>query len=651
MRGNSRICAVPHILGCATLALVHFLVTLLAAVAIHAAPHPLTPLSADEIAAATKIIHDSHRVPASARFTLMHLDEPPKDAVLRKLDTPRRAFAVLYDDATDKTFEAVANLTTRKLDRADAIPGVEPMIGSEDSGMVDRILRADPRWRQALLARGVRDLNRVAVISWSAGHFALPGTETGRIVRAVPHSVEGNTRNFFGHPIEGLVAHVNLTTGKVIDLLDTGRNIPIPTAPVELPSAFNLPMRDAIAPLVITQPNGPGYQIEDGEVRWQKWRFRWALHPREGLVLYTVGYEDGGRVRPILYRASLSEMVVPYGDPSAGWFFRNSFDAGEFGLGINASSLRPGLDCPTNCRTFDAAMAESNGQPSVSRNVVALYERDGGILWKHDEEVRRGRELVLAFVSTVGNYDYGFDWIFRQDGSLEMKVSLTGIMAAKAVADATHDPFSHLVGKNTAAPHHEHFFTFRLDFDIDGAVPNRVIEMNSVPVPAGPRNPHGGGFEMHETTLATEREAQRNLDLASSRKWIVQNPSARNALGHPTGYAILPGENAIPFALPDSWVRKRAGMLNSHIWVTPYAAGEMYAAGDYPNQSKGGDGLPSWTKANRPIDSKDVVLWYTMGVTHNPRPEDWPVMPVHSAGFKLVPWGFFGKNPAMDLPR
>jgi primary-amine oxidase len=630
---------------------VHFLVTLLAAVAIHAAPHPLTPLSADEIAAATKIIRDSRRVPASARFTLMHLDEPPKDAVLRKLDTPRRAFAVLYDDATDKTFEAVANLTTRKLDRADAIPGVEPMIGSEDSGMVDRILRADPRWRQALLARGVRDLNRVAVISWSAGHFALPGTETGRIVRAVPHSVEGNTRNFFGHPIEGLVAHVNLTTGKVIDLLDTGRNIPIPTAPVELPSAFNLPMRDAIAPLVITQPNGPGYQIEDGEVRWQKWRFRWALHPREGLVLYTVGYEDGGRVRPILYRASLSEMVVPYGDPSAGWFFRNSFDAGEFGLGINASSLRPGLDCPTNCRTFDAAMAESNGQPSVSRNVVALYERDGGILWKHDEEVRRGRELVLAFVSTVGNYDYGFDWIFRQDGSLEMKVSLTGIMAAKAVADATHDPFSHLVGKNTAAPHHEHFFTFRLDFDIDGAVPNRVIEMNSVPVPAGPRNPHGGGFEMHETTLATEREAQRNLDLASSRKWIVQNPSARNALGHPTGYAILPGENAIPFALPDSWVRKRAGMLNSHIWVTPYAAGEMYAAGDYPNQSKGGDGLPSWTKANRPIDSKDVVLWYTMGVTHNPRPEDWPVMPVHSAGFKLVPWGFFGKNPAMDLPR
>jgi len=581
----------------------------------------------------------------------MHLDEPAKDAVLRKLDVPRRAFAVLYDDAADRTYECVANLTTHKLDRADTIAGAEPMIGSEDSAIVDRILRNDPRWRQALLARGIRDMSRLAVISWSAGYFGLPGTETGRIARAVPHSLEGNTRNFFGHPVEGLVAHVNLTTGKVIDLLDTGRNTPIPSGPVELSSPFNLPLREAPALLNITQPNGPGYQIEDGEVRWQKWRFRFALHPREGLVLYTVGYEDGGRVRPILYRASLSEMVVPYGDPSAGWFFRNSFDAGEFGLGLNASMLRPGADCPTNCRTFDAVMAESNGQPSLQRGVVALYERDGGILWKHDDEVRRGRELVLGFVSTVGNYDYGFDWIFRQDGSLEMKVSLTGIMAAKAVADGAHDPYSHVVGKNAAAPHHEHFFTFRLDFDIDGSAPNRVVEMNSAAAPAGPRNPHGGAMEMTETVLGTEREAQRNLNLASSRKWIVESASAKNALGHPTGYALLPGENAVPFALPDSWVRKRAGMLNAHIWVTPYSATEMYAAGDYPNQSKGGDGLPKWTKANRPVDGKDVVLWYTMGVMHNPRPEDWPVMPVHSAGFKLVPWGFFAKNPAMDMAK
>ena len=624
------------------------LLVLLAAAWI-AAAHPLSPLTPEEITAAARIIRDSHRVSDSARFITLTLDEPPKEEVLRNAAIPRRVFAILYDAETDRTWEAVANLNARKLDRLDVIPNVEPMIGAEDSMRVDQILRSDARWRQALLARGVRDLNRVAVISWSAGHFGLAGTETGRIARAVPYSLEGNTRNYYAHPIEGLVAHVNLTTGRIMDLLDTGNKAPIPNAPAEIGVPFNLPLREPPAPMNITQPNGPGYRIEDGEVRWQKWRFRWTMHPREGVVLYMVGYEDGGRVRPVMYRGSLSEMVVPYGDPSAGWFFRNSFDAGEFGLGATASSLRPGVDCPQNCRVFDGVVADSTGRPAMLQHVVALYERDAGIVWKHDDETRRARDLVLGFISTVGNYDYGFDWIFHQDGSLEMRVSLTGIMAAKAVADGAHDAFSHMVGKNLAAPHHQHFFTFRLDLDVDGASPNRVVEMNSVPVAAGPRNPYGGAFEMRETPFATEREAQRNVDLSTSRRWIIINPSAKNPLGGATGYALLPGENAVPFALPDSWVRKRAGMLNAHVWVTPYAPGELYAAGDYPNQSKGGDGLPKWTKANRPIDGRDIVLWYTMGITHNPRPEDWPVMPVHSAGFKLVPWGFFGRNPAMDL--
>jgi primary-amine oxidase len=366
-------------------------------------------------------------------------------------------------------------------------------------------------------------------------------------------------------------------------------------------------------------------------------------------VLYTVGYEDGGHVRSILYRGSLSEMVVPYGDPSGAWFFRNSFDTGELGMGGNASTLRPGIDCPTNCSVFDAVMADAGGVPRTVPGAVALYERDGGIAWKHGDDARRARDLVLSFSSEVGNYDYGFDWIFHQDGALEMRVALTGIMAVKGVAGGGHDPYSHVVARNIAAPHHQHFFTFRLDMDIDG-VANRVVELNSVPAPPGPQNPYRGAFTMTETPLLTERQAERPLNLATSRRWVIESASARNALDHPTGYALLPGENAEPFAAADSWVRKRAGFLNAHVWVTPYLPQEMYAGGDYPNQSRGGGGLTKWTAANRSIDNQDVVLWYTMGVTHNPRPEDWPVMPVHAAGFRLEPWGFFARNPAMDLP-
>lgn len=612
------------------------------------APNPFAPLTAEEIRAAVAIIKGSGRLHGIYRFSFVALDEPPKASVLREAASPRRAFAIVYNRDANRTYEAVADLASNQLASWKEVPGAQPPVGEYDSSLADRIVRSDPRWREAMRVRGIRDPNSVLSVAWPAGYFGLPGDDTGRIVRVTPYYAAAG-QNYYAHPVEGIAVHVNLTTGKILDFLDTDRDAPVSRENAELGAAANMPLRSAPAPLQITQPGGPGFQIEDGEVHWQKWRFRYALHPREGLVLYRVGYEDGGKVRPVMYRGALSEMVVPYGDPGPAWFFRNSFDAGELGLGVLASSLRPGLDCPQNCSVFDAVFSDETGEPRSIPHAVALYERDAGISWKHADNTRRARELVLSFLSEAGNYEYGFDWVFHQDGALEMRVALTGIMSVKGVGDAMHDPFSHMVAKNIAAVHHQHFFSFRLDMDVDGTA-NRVVEMNSAPVPAGAKNPYGGAFTMDETVLSTERKAQRRISLESSRRWIVENPAAKNALGQPTGYALLPGENAVPFLLPDGFVRKRAGFLNAHVWVTPYDAAEMHAAGDYPYQSKGGDGLSKWAAADRPIDNRDVVLWYTMGITHNPRPEDWPVMPTHIAGFRLVPWGFFARNPAMDLP-
>ncbi|HEY1338334.1 MAG TPA: hypothetical protein VGF59_12525, partial [Bryobacteraceae bacterium] len=487
-----------------------------------APPHPLAPLTAGEIRDAARLFRTSGKFPGGGRFSTLTLQEPPKDLVLRNAAAPRRAFAVIYDPANNRTFEAVADLGAAKVESWREVQGVQPAIGAEDSGIADGIVRSDPRWRAALRARGINNPDRIVTEAWAAGYFGLPGTAGPRIVRVLSFD-GGQGSNYDGHPVEGLVAHVNLTTGRVIDLLDTARDVPVSRENFDLDPRSNTPLRTAPATLHITQPDGPGWQIENGEVRWQKWHFRYALHPREGLVLYTVGYEDGGRVRPILYRGSLSEMVVPYGDPGGGWFFRNSFDAGELGLGQLASSLRVGADCPENCALFDAVVADGAGVARTIPRAVALYERDAGVAWKHGENTRRARELVLGYLSQAGNYEYGFDWVFHQDGTLEMRAALTGIMSVKGIADGAHDPYSHPVAKNIAAPHHQHFFTFRLDMDVDGARPNTVVEMNSAPVPAGPKNPYGGAFTMEETPLRTERDAQRKLSLETSRRWIVES--------------------------------------------------------------------------------------------------------------------------------
>jgi primary-amine oxidase len=612
-----------------------------------AAPHPLTPLTAAEIRDAVRIFRASGHAPASARFHFLALDEPPKETVLRRASAPRRAFSVIYDQATNRTGEAVADLTAGKLASWKDVPGAQPPIGENDAGLADRILRADPRFDAAMRARGVNP-NEVFTVVWPAGYFGLPGEDGARVGRVTPYYGAAGS-NYYAHPVEGVAAFVDLTSGRILEFVDVDRNAPVTRTNEDFDPGSAGPVRQPAPPIQVTMPQGAGYRIEDGEVRWQKWRFRYALDPRVGLVLYTVKYEDGDRARPVMYRGSLSEMAVPYGDPSRAWFFRNTFDAGELGLGVLATSLRPGVDCPQNCAVFPATVATESGEAREIPAAVGMYERETAIAWKHGSETRRARDLVLFYSSQAGNYEYGFQWIFHQDGALEMKVLLTGVMSVKGVANGVHEPYSHLVAPNTAAVHHQHFFSFRLDLDVDGAA-NRVVEMNSAAIPAGEQNPYGGAFAMRETPLAKESAAQRRINLASSRRWIVTNPGVKNALGHPVGYALLPGENSVPLALPDSWIRKRAGFMNAHVWVTPFSEAEKYAAGDYPYQSKGGDGLPKWTAADRSIDNRDIVLWYTMGITHNPRPEDWPVMPVHEAGFKLVPWGFFARNPALDLP-
>jgi len=258
---------------------------------------------------------------------------------------------------------------------------------------------------------------------------------------------------------------------------------------------------------------------------------------------------------------------------------------------------------------------------------------------------------------TIANYDYGFQWVFRQDGSLELQTLLTGLMLPKGVDISSESHASahasrawHLVAPFVAAPHHQHFFNWRLDLDVDGTA-NSLAELEARPLPAGEGNPASNAFVMEATPLRRESEAKRDMDLARGRKWLVYNHASPNALGQPAGYLLAPGENAVPLGRPEAQFRKRAGFLDHHLWATPYAPDELHAAGVYPNQGSGGEGLPRWTQGNRPLEGRDIVVWYTFGVTHMPRPEEWPVMPVHSAGFKLLPAGFFSRNPAMDVPR
>ena len=638
--------------------------TLLFVLSGFAAPvHPLDPLDKAEIADAVKIAKTAAQFPKIALFSTVQLNEPPKTEVMAfkaGAKFRREAFIIVFDRLKNKTYEAVVDLNAKQIQSWKEIPGVQPLVFQEEYEVLPGIIKADARWQAAMKKRGITDFTKVQIDGWAVG--PVDPKFTGRLLRGLSYLKEDDV-NFYGRPIEGVVALVDMNSRKVVDVTDTGV-VPIAPGSQQFDEKGVGKLREKLKPLVISEPEGKNYKMDGNEITWQKWRFRWTMHPREGLVLHTVGYDDEGKTRPILYRAALSEMVVPYGDPDANWRWRAAFDVGEYSVGRLASPLEPNTDAPANARLIDAAFADDNGKPHDLKRAVGIYERDGGILWKHFDsysltnETRRGRELVMFFIATIGNYDYAVNYIFKQDGSMEIDLALTGIMLPKGVkekrADENHsmmmDSSGHLVAENVVAPHHQHFFNFRLDFDVDGTA-NTVTEMNSSAIDAGANNPNLNGFMMRETMFKNESEARRKMDMQAARVWTVMNPARKNSLGQNTSFILVPGANSLPYIAPEASVRKRAGFIENHFWATRYNAAEMNAAGVYPNQSRGGDGLPQFAADNESLENTDVVIWYTLGVTHIPRPEEWAIMPTTHVGFKLLPGAFFSRNPALDVPK
>ena len=197
---------------------------------------------------------------------------------------------------------------------------------------------------------------------------------------------------------------------------------------------------------------------------------------------------------------------------------------------------------------------------------------------------------------------------------------------------------------------HDHFFSFRLDFDVDGTANSFVRDKFQVKrLPA--ENLRKSLWVAEPDTAKTEEQAKARMSMEHPEGWRVVNPNVKGSLGYPVGYELMPGDNAMSLLLPDDYPQKRAGFTDYQVWVTPYRANERYAAGDYPFLSKGGEGLPTWTKANRPIENTDIVLWYSVGFHHVPHSEDWPVMPTVWHEFELKPVNFFAQNPALDLPK
>ncbi len=616
--------------------------------------HALAPLTPEEITAVVNVIKADPQLGPGALYETIELKEPTPAAFQDHIagqPLPREARINISHRDRPGVWKMTVSPAERRILTKKHFPTARPAVQVEQLMDVQKVVKADARFIEACRKRGITDMTGVCVDAWTGGNFGFPD-EAGRLIS---HTFSWlrvrDNENFYAHPIEGINAVVDIKKGEVLRVDDHG-GPPIPRTEINYDPEFLPPPRQPLKPLDVVQPEGVSFTMDGHAIAWDKWTLAIGFNPRDGLILHDIRY-DG---RPVVRRAALAELVVPYGSPERGHYRKNIFDIGEYGFGKFTNSLKLGCDCLGAIHYLDAHLNALDGSVFTIQKAICIHEEDAGVLWKHwdfriDRTVlRRGRKLVISCINTVGNYEYAQYWYLTQAGEIKFEVKATGIVNTNACEPGKPGKFASEVAPGLSAHIHQHIFCARLDMAVDGPQ-NSVVETNTYAEPVGPANPHGNGFYAEETALKTELAACRRANAETHRSWKVVNPGKLNHVGKPVGYKLHADHCVTLYLAKDGPSGIRSSFARNHLWVTPFREDERYPGGEFVCNSDGHDSLAEIVKQNRSVENTDIVLWHCFGLHHVVRPEDFPVQPCMSAGFSLSPAGFFTMNPSNNLPQ
>ncbi|XP_068650434.1 amine oxidase [copper-containing] gamma 2-like [Aristolochia californica] len=638
--------------------------------------HPLDPLTFQEILRVRSVLF-SHELFNSSSISSVHsldLDEPEKSDVLEwkagEPLLPRRAFVIAFSEGRSHLLWVDLG-ESRVIRHEVSSSSGYPMLTSQDLEVALSMPFADPQFNRTVLARGVLP-SQVECVPLPAGWYGR--YEEGRRLVKVQCFSREDTGNYYMRPIEGITAVVDIDAKKVVELTDHGVGIPIPKAQntdyryAAQTKTSSSPEMLPVNPISMEQPKGRSFIVEEGHrVKWANWEFHLKTDARAGVIVSRAMVRDEitGELRSVMYKGFLSELFVPYMDPTESWYFKAYLDAGEYGFGLCATPLNPLNDCPRHAYYMDGIFAAADGTPFVQSNMVCIFERYAGdVSWRHAEKssrekIREARPkvtLVVRMAASVGNYDYIVDWEFQMDGLIHIKVGLSGMLLVKGtgyervdqVAE-DEDLFGTLVAENVIGVIHDHYLTFRLDMDVD-APENSFVKVHLEREETPPGSMRRSIIRANKRVVKTEKEAQIRLKLYDPSEFHVVNPSRRSHVGNPSGYKIVPGGTAASLLDPADPPQVRSAFTNNQIWVTRYNRSEQWAGGLLTYQSHGEDTLAVWSERDREIDNEDIVVWYTLGFHHLPCQEDFPIMPTVQSSFHLKPVNFFERNPILRTP-
>ncbi|KAJ0110303.1 Amine oxidase [Diaporthe amygdali] len=614
----------------------------------YAMVNPLLPLDSGEIQTVASLVRQHAGSNLQLHFKTITIEEPHRDDVQTYIEAKKKgltpgviervAFVTYYIKGTDIFYEALVSISQNAVLRATRLPP-QYHANIDENEMIEI---ADLALKHEKVQAALTELQlpagyHVVIEPWMYGSDGVNDSrrcyQCFMFIRDPANSSEPDS-NYYAYPLP-ISAVMDAVTRDLIrvDRIPTGGEYTVGEMKpykVHRPAEY-LPelqdLRQDVKPLQVVQPDGVSFAVtslgETGHyLEWQKWAFQIGFNAREGIVSY-----DG---RQVFYRLALSEMNVPYGDPRAPLHRKAAFDLGDAGAGATANNLQLGCDCLGSIQYLTGIISDSEGRPEIMPNAICIHEQDNGISWKHTNWrtgracVVRNRELVLQSILTLANYEYILAFVFNQAGEMHYEVRAMGIVSTQPVDEGINSPHGTVVHPGVLAAYHQHVFSLRIDPAVDGPH-NRVVYEEAHAMPRDEvKNPHGVGYILEKTTI--DVAGGYDLDHTRNRTFKIVNDKIRNPVNNlPVGYKIHAAPFQAMLADKDSFHFKRAEFADHHIYITKYAPNEKFAGGKYTNQSRGGDGVRTWSARKDNVKDTTIVVWVQFGINHIPRVEDFPV--------------------------
>jgi len=637
--------------------------------------HSLTAVEINEASAAVSSAFGSDVI-----FNRISLTEPDKERARswKAGQSSPRSADVVYR-LKRATYRVQYDFENATISEPQEITSGQPMLISEELLGAIEVVNQLPEVIAVLEQRGITGTDGLCLPRTVGRFFAdIANPVNDRLMRFDCFNIRGQsglgllpTSSAFARPVEGFSILFDIEQLELIELTDAFKGSDHPPNDFEVIEFHEsaLDTRPALKPMVITQPEGQNFEITGSQINWQGWQFHLRFDPRQGTILNNIGVVSDQGFRPVAYEIAMSEMFVPYQDPDAHWFYRAYFDMGEYGFGNMATELK-GSDCPSTAVYQDVVLHTANGDAFTAENRICIFEFDPGYpSWRHHESMynevpgivkhnsRPATNLVVRMVAVIGNYDYFQDYIFQQDGRIRIRLISTGIDATKGVFSASLDDAraaeetqtGTLIAPYRLGVNHDHFFSYRIDMDVDG-VDNTFVRQRLVSAQQPTDAPRQGIWKVQQERVLSEQQAQTTMKVDKPALLTFTSSTARNEMGYPTSYQLM-FPNTHPLVTMDDVIYQRAGFLKNNLWVTRYKRDELFSTGLAVNQSDVGQGLPQYAADNEAIEDTDLVAWPMIGFHHVPMAEDWPVMPAKVDEITLKPRNFFNRNPALDVPE